>query len=130
MAQIKIYAVRESLDAYQSALSDAIHAVMVDVLRLPMDNRFYRFMALSSQDFIFPSDRSAQYTTIIEISMFEGRNLETKKRLIHSLFETIHKQVGISPQDIEITLFETPKYQWGIRGMCGDELSLNYNVNV
>jgi phenylpyruvate tautomerase PptA (4-oxalocrotonate tautomerase family) len=130
MAQIKIYAVRESLDAYQSALSDAIHAVMVDVLRLPMDKRFYRFMALSSQDFIFPSDRSAQYTTIIEISMFEGRNLETKKRLIHSLFETIHKQVGISPQDIEITLFETPKYQWGIRGMCGDELSLNYNVNV
>ena len=130
MAQIKIYAVRESLEAYQSALSDAIHAVMVDVLRLPMDKRFYRFMALSSQDFIFPSDRSAQYTTIIEISMFEGRNLETKKRLIHSLFETIHKQVGISPQDIEITLFETPKYQWGIRGMCGDELSLNYNVNV
>lgn len=129
MAQIKIYAVRESLEAYQSALSDAIHAVMVDVLRLPMDKRFHRFMALSSENFIFPSDRSAQYT-IIEISMFEGRNLETKKRLIHSLFETIHKQVGISPQDIEITLFETPKHQWGIRGMCGDELNLNYNVNV
>ena len=129
MAQIKIYAVRESLEAYQSALSDALHAVMVDVLRLPMDKRFHRFMALSSEDFIFPSDRSAQYT-IIEISMFEGRNLETKKRLIHSLFETIHKQVGISPQDIEITLFETPKHQWGIRGMCGDELNLNYNVNV
>ena len=129
MAQIKIYAVRESLDAYQSDLSDAIHAVMTDVLRLPMDKRFHRFMALSSEDFIFPSDRSAQYT-IIEISMFEGRNLETKKRLIHSLFETIHKQVGISPQDIEITLFEPPKHQWGIRGMCGDELSLNYNVNV
>ena len=129
MAQIKIYGLCESLKQHQSALSDTIHAVMVEVLRLPIDKRFHRFMALSTTDFIFPSDRSSQYT-IIEISMFEGRNLETKKRLIHSLFETIQTQVGISKQDIEITLFETPKHQWGIRGVCGDELTLNYTVNL
>ncbi|MFN5728901.1 MAG: tautomerase family protein, partial [Pseudanabaena sp.] len=36
----------------------------------------------------------------------------------------------IAPLDIEIILIETPSYNWGIRGMAGDELNLNYKVNV
>jgi hypothetical protein len=32
--------------------------------------------------------------------------------------------------DVEITITETPKYNWGIRGMIGDELKLNYKVEV
>ncbi|APF21976.1 putative transglutaminase-like protein [Clostridium butyricum] len=34
------------------------------------------------------------------------------------------------PNDVEITIFETPNYNWGIRGVPGDELGLNYKVNV
>jgi hypothetical protein len=37
---------------------------------------------------------------------------------------------GIDAQDIEITLFETPKVNWGIRGMNGEDLSLGYKVDV
>ncbi|OAD23186.1 transglutaminase-like protein [Candidatus Thiomargarita nelsonii] len=38
--------------------------------------------------------------------------------------------MGIEPQDIEITLFETPMSNWGIQGMPGDELALNYKVKI
>jgi len=38
--------------------------------------------------------------------------------------------LSIEPLDIEIILIETPKYNWAIRGVAGDELSLNYKVNV
>lgn len=77
--------------------------------RLPPDKRFHRFFPLDESDFYFPAGRTAAYT-IIEISMFEGRSVEAKKRLIGLLFERISARFGISPQDIEITIFETPKH--------------------
>ena len=62
--------------------------------------------------------------------MFEGRSAEAKRNLIKALFISIQQNCGIEPQDVEITIFETPKANWGIRGMPGDELTLNYKVNV
>lgn len=40
------------------------------------------------------------------------------------------REAGIDPENVEITIFETPKQNWEIRGMCGDELALGYKVNV
>ncbi|GGG65413.1 tautomerase family protein [Paenibacillus radicis (ex Gao et al. 2016)] len=129
MAQIKIYGVRESLNPFKQQLSDIIHAAVVEAFQFPPDKRFHRFFPMDREDFIFAHDRSDAYT-IIEISMFEGRTVETKKQLIRLLFQRINDGVGITPQDLEITIFETPKHDWGIRGVPGDELALNYKVNV
>ncbi len=127
MAQIKIYGVRRRIEARVSALSDATHESMVQCLALPEDKRFHRFIPLGEEEFIYPPDRSEDYT-IIEISMFEGRSLEAKKDLINTLFAAVAEKAGIRPQDVEITLFETPKSNWGIRGVPADELALGYEV--
>jgi phenylpyruvate tautomerase PptA (4-oxalocrotonate tautomerase family) len=129
MAQIKIYGLRQHLDMNRQALSNIIHTCVVDALAYPPDKRFHRFIGLEPDDFIFPEDRTEQYT-IIEISMFEGRSAEAKKRLFNLLFERLHHELQISPQDVEMTIFETPRANWGIRGRPGDELHLNYNVDV
>jgi phenylpyruvate tautomerase PptA (4-oxalocrotonate tautomerase family) len=47
-----------------------------------------------------------------------------------SVVANIGETCGISPQDIEITIFETPRENWGIRGLPGDELALGYEVQV
>ncbi|BBF65515.1 tautomerase family protein [Acidithiobacillus sp. 'AMD consortium'] len=129
MAQIKIYGLKSSLLEKTSSLSSAIHAAIVEALVFPPDKKFHRFIALEKSEFIFPEDRSDNYT-IIEISMFEGRSAESKKSLIRLIFANIERDVGIAPQDVEITITETPKQNWGIRGICGDELALGYKVNV
>lgn len=129
MSQIKIYGLKDSLKDHQAKLSDAIHKAVVQSLGLPVDKKFHRFISLNQSEFIFPADRSSSYT-IIEISMFEGRSVETKKTLIRLLFQYIEQDTGIAPQDIEITIFESPKHNWGIRGQCGDELMLGYKVSV
>jgi len=129
MSQIKIYGLKKALERHQTRLSDAIHQAIVASLAYPIDKKFHRFISLDQSDFLFPTDRSSNYT-IIEISMFEGRSIQTKKSLIGLLFQRIEQEAGISPQDVEITIFETPKYNWGIRGQCGDELALGYRVNV
>ncbi|MEK5333627.1 MULTISPECIES: tautomerase family protein [unclassified Lysinibacillus] len=129
MSQIKIYGIKDSLDPIKAALSTIIHSCMMEALGLPSDKKFHRFFPMNKEDFYFPSERTEAYT-IIEISMFEGRTIETKKQLLALLFEKINSQLSIAPQDIEITIFETPKHNWGIRGLPGDELALNYKVNV
>lgn len=129
MAQVKIYGLKESLDPIKTQLSDVIHSCVVDALQFPQDKRAHRFFPLNPDDFYYPSGRTTKYT-IIEISMFEGRSVETKKHLIRLLFERAHQQLNILPQDLEITITETPKHNWGFRGMPGDEIDLNYKVEV
>lgn len=129
MAQIKIYALRAFLDEQRAALSDAIHAAVTEALGLPPEKRFHRFFPLAPEDFVFPADRSERYT-ILELSMFEGRTAETKKALLRLLFAHLHARCGVAPQDLEITIFETPRASWGIRGVPGDELALSYKVEA
>ena len=129
MAQIKIYGLREHLNPIKARLSDVIHACVVEALALPPDKRFHRFFPLESDDFIFPADRSARYL-IVEISLFEGRSVAAKKQLIRLLFERTQREFDLSPTDLEITLTETPKHNWGLRGLPGDEISLSYRVEV
>jgi phenylpyruvate tautomerase PptA (4-oxalocrotonate tautomerase family) len=129
MAQIKIYGLKESLNPIKSKLSDVVHSCVVDALHFPEDKRFHRFFPLDPSDFYYPSGRTTKYT-IIEISMFEGRSVETKKHLIRLLFERAYQRLNILPQDLEITITETPKHNWGFRGMPGDEIELNYKVEV
>jgi hypothetical protein len=128
MSQVKIYGLRAHLGPIRQQLSDVIHSCVMDALQYPAGKRAHRFFLLEADDFFYPGDRTEKYT-ILEFSLFEGRSVEAKKQLIRLLFERA-QTVGISPQDLEITLFETPKYNWGFRGLPGDEHQLSYKVDV
>lgn len=129
MAQIKIFGLRRTLQPIQRELSATIHACVVEALQFPADKRFHRFFLMDEADFYYAPDRSPNYT-ILEISMFEGRTVAAKKALINLLYEKIGQAFGIAAQDLEITIFETPKHNWGIRGKPGDELALTYSVEI
>lgn len=129
MAQIKIFGLRNHLADKKAQISDSIHACVMEALAFPKGKRAHRFFMLEPDEFYYPEGRTEQYT-IIEISMFEGRTVETKKKLIHLIFERMQADVGIRPADVEITIFETPRHNWGFRGMTGDEISLDYKVEV
>jgi phenylpyruvate tautomerase PptA (4-oxalocrotonate tautomerase family) len=124
MAQVKIYGGREHLTRVRPALSEAIHECLVEVLQLPGEKRFQRFLPLDAENFLHP--RGPAYT-VVEISMFEGRTGDTKRALIAALYAR-WQALGEDPDDLEITIFETPRGNWGIRGVPGDELLLTYPV--
>jgi phenylpyruvate tautomerase PptA (4-oxalocrotonate tautomerase family) len=129
MSQVKIFGLRASLGPIIPAVSDVIHSCVVDALQYPKDKRAHRFFQLDPLEFFYPPGRSEKYT-IIEFSMFEGRSVEAKKALIRLLFERFERQLGMASQDVEITIFETPRSNWGFRGLPGDEHSLDYKVDV
>jgi phenylpyruvate tautomerase PptA (4-oxalocrotonate tautomerase family) len=128
MPQVKIYGLQSQLNPIKAKLSDVIHSCMMDAFQYPVEKRFQRFFPMLPEDFIYAPDRSEHYT-IVELSMFEGRSMEAKKQFIRLMFDRF-ETLGIKPNDLEITIYETPKHNWGFRGLPGDEHALNYNVNV
>ncbi|CAM4098132.1 tautomerase family protein [Vibrio neonatus] len=127
---IVIYGIKEHLNPIKAQLSDIIQCAMSKSLSLPDDKRAHRFIPMNQDDFFFPGGRTAAYT-VIEINMMEGRQIDTKKNLIKTLFKDIEAELGISPIDIEITIKEQPAHCWGFRGMTGDEArDLQYKVKM
>jgi len=129
MVQIKVYGLAPRLNPIKAELSEIIHASLVQVLQISPEKRFHRFFPLAQPDFYYPPDRTENYL-IIEIIMFSGRTVDTKKHLLQEIFQQIHEKLRIAVNDIEITIFEIAKHNWGIRGVPGDELNLNYKVEV
>jgi len=127
VAQVKVFGLAESLVGKKQAISDALHGVVMDVLGLPLSKRAHRFFPLQDDDFFMPAGRSPSYL-IVEILMMSGRTVETRKRLVRSLYETFESSLGISPVDLEICLIESPPENWGFRGLHGDEAILPYDV--
>lgn len=129
MPQTKIYGNADFIQENREVLSTTIHSCVVDALNYPPEKKFQRFFPLQAEDFEYPSDRSKKYL-IIEILLFSGRSVESKKSLYRLLFERLEKKLNIAAIDIEIILIETPSHNWGLRGVAGDELALNYTVTV
>ena len=129
MAQVKIYGLKESIQKIKNELSDIVHYCVVEALKFPKDKRFHRFFMMDREDMIFPDNKTASYT-IIEITLMIGRSKEVKKRLIKMLFKQIEAELNIEPNDLEIVLLEVPAENFGFRGLCGDEIELNYKIEV
>jgi phenylpyruvate tautomerase PptA (4-oxalocrotonate tautomerase family) len=129
MGQVKIYGLRERLNPIKRRLSDVVHGCVVEALAFPEDKRAHRFFPLEREDFFWPAGRTDAYT-IIEIGLIEGRSVAAKKRLIRLLFDRISAELDILQQDIEICLTESPAHNWGFRGMHGDEVKLNYRIDI
>ncbi len=127
---IVVYGIKEKLNPIKRKLSDVIHGCMQSSLGMPEDKRAHRFVPLEREDFYYPGGRSDSYTAI-EINMMAGRKPETQKALIKALFQELEAQLSLAPIDIEITIKEQAPYQWGFRGITGDEANdLKYKVNV
>lgn len=128
MAQFKVYGHVSFLRENSGAISDAIHDASVSRLGLPESKRFHRLLPLEPWQFIAPADRSEKYL-IIEVMMFEGRPSATIKAFYERLLDNMEADCGVMAQDIELVFTESPRRNWLIRGMPGDELDLNYRID-
>jgi phenylpyruvate tautomerase PptA (4-oxalocrotonate tautomerase family) len=124
MAQVKVYGRRDVWAGRQREVSDLIQSCLVSAWGLPEEKRFHRFLLLDADDFVCPQ-RGERYL-IIEVVCFTGRSDDAKRALIRE----IYARSGYDPEDVEITIIEMPKVNWGIRGVPAVELALPYNVEV
>lgn len=122
--------VRAGLSAPEKrALLDAVHAALVEALKIPDDDRTQRLYELVPEDFEIPSSKSRDLT-LVGITMFLGRSREAKRNLFQALVRYLGA-LGISGDDLLVVLHEPPMENWGIRGgMPADEVDLEYRLDV
>ncbi|MEL7974653.1 tautomerase family protein [Isoptericola sp. F-RaC21] len=127
MVHVKVYGNRRVWGQRRAEVSDALHAAMVGAWQIPEEKRFHRFLLLEDGDLVAP--RSDDYL-MIEIVAFAGRTREAKRELIRRVYDDVAPALGVAADDVELVVIESPAESWGIRGRSGDELSLNYKVDV
>lgn len=128
MAQVKVYGRRSVWQGRTAEVSDAIHRIVVDAWALPAEKRFHRFLLLADDELVAPG-RGPAYL-VVEVVAFAGRSEHAVRRLVHGLARELPAALGVDEQDVEAVVLEVPATHWAIRGRAGDELALDYRVDV
>jgi phenylpyruvate tautomerase PptA (4-oxalocrotonate tautomerase family) len=130
MPLVKIEILEGKPQEHKKAILDGVHQALVDTLMIPDSDRFQRLYELPLSDFEFPPDRS-ENVTIIEITMFKGRTLETKTALYQAIVDNLENKPGITGFDVMIILLEPPLENWGVRGgKPASEIDFGFKIDI
>jgi phenylpyruvate tautomerase PptA (4-oxalocrotonate tautomerase family) len=115
---------------YKKNLLDGVHRALVDSFRIPDSDRNQLLYELDDGHFERSGGRSRSLS-IIEITAFNGRSAEAKRKLYRNIVDNLGASCGISPDDILIVIKEPELVNWSVRGgKSADEIDLGFNVNV
>ena len=101
---------------FRQAVGNIIYQQLVEMLKVPADDRFQVIAEHKAQNFIFdPSYLAISRTAdciFIQITLNEGRALEVKQAFYKALADTLDSQLGVRREDVFINLVEVPKVNW------------------
>jgi phenylpyruvate tautomerase PptA (4-oxalocrotonate tautomerase family) len=67
----------------------------------------------------------------IEITIFKGRQLETKRKLYHAVSKAVAAHLNISDQSVLILPVEVEPMNWGMRGgVPASEIDFGYEISI
>ena len=96
-------------------LLDTVDACFVSVLDVPPQDAFLRLNTYDAPaSSRVPLCHGAHFV-FIEIHLFPGRTIETKRRLFRDLIDRF-AELGVPQNDVTIALIEVPLENWGLRG--------------
>ncbi len=53
---------------------------------------------------------------IVNLTIFEGRDEETKSRLIRALTDAVVKELPANPEHVRVVIIEVPEGNYGVAG--------------
>ena len=125
MPLVRIEIIKDKSQEYKTTLLQAIHDGLVSALSIPDDDRNQRLYELDESCFERSPGKTKQFT-LIELTLFPGRSAEMKKFTISEITRLLGERLQIVPPDVFIIINEPPLENWGMRGMQGSELGLQY----
>jgi phenylpyruvate tautomerase PptA (4-oxalocrotonate tautomerase family) len=115
--------------AERQAMVEAVHAALVESIKIPEQDRTVRLQTFEPGDFAANPKFGENYT-VVEVSMFAGRTLAAKR----ALYQAVVKALGafaVPAAEVKIILYEVPRENWGLRGgIPGSEIELGFKVEV
>ncbi|GAA2127507.1 tautomerase family protein [Actinomadura napierensis] len=119
MPLINIYLRRGTAPEYRRDVSEAIHAAMVDVLKIPRDDQFHVFHEVAPEDLVvqpvvFGLPRGER-TMFISLS-FNQRPAGQKAELFRTIVANLQRTAGVPEEDVMLVAFETASENWWAAG--------------
>lgn len=115
--------------AQRVALVEAVHAALVEGLKIPERDRCIRLQRFDAEDFaVMP--QCSEFFTLVEVDLFPGRSLDAKRSFYQAVVRRLGA-LGVPAQDVRVVLREVPPDNWGIRGgVPASEVDLGSPVRV
>jgi phenylpyruvate tautomerase PptA (4-oxalocrotonate tautomerase family) len=113
--------------AEKRALLETVRDAIVLGLGVPESDTTVRIQETAHEDAIVQPGASRHFT-VVRLTMFEGRSLETKRRLYRAIADGLER-FGVPPDELQIVLHEPPLESWGIRGgVPASEVELGFDL--
>ena len=98
------------------ALGDAVHRAMVDVLKVPPDDRFQVILGQGDEALsVTPSYLGIEHgkdVVLVQITLNAGRSLEQKREFYRRLADDLPAAAGVRREDVIVSLVEVAKENW------------------
>jgi phenylpyruvate tautomerase PptA (4-oxalocrotonate tautomerase family) len=107
MPFVKIEVKKGKSSEYKEAILDGVRNALIETIKVSEDNTFQRIYEFDEADFEYPRSRT-ENVTIIEITMYTGRTVETKKALYTSITYNLAQNPEIAGSDISIIIYDVP----------------------
>lgn len=129
LARIEVLEGRSSHE--KKSLVEAIRAALSEALRAPRDDPTVRLAEYPPEQFLVPyPDLHSDRYTLVEVTMFAGRSLDTKRRLYGAIVQRL-ASLGVPSTDVLIVLHEPPMENWAVDGgIPASEVDVGFKVDI
>ena len=114
LVRIDIPAGRSAAD--RAAIAEAVYTSMVEVLKVPKDDRFEVITEHSEGELVIDPTyldiRMSKEAILIQVTLNEGRSVDVKRAFYRALADGLHEAVGLRREDALINLVEVKKENW------------------
>jgi phenylpyruvate tautomerase PptA (4-oxalocrotonate tautomerase family) len=113
------------------AMVEAVRGALSQALRAPDGDPTVRLAEYPAELYTLPyPDRHSDRFALVEITMFAGRSMETKRRLYDALVRHLG-DAGVPAQDVLIVLHEPPMDNWAVDGGTpASEAEIGFDVEI
>ena len=123
MPLVKIFLRKGKPPEYVRLMSEAIHEALVTAAGVPEDDRFHLIHELDPEHLVaHPSYGNVERSddvVIVEITLNEGRDVETKKKLYRRICRNLQREIELRPDDLLVSLVEVSPENWSFgRGLA------------
>jgi 4-oxalocrotonate tautomerase len=116
MPLVRIDLVEGKPGEYVRAIGDVVYQTMVDVLKVPQDDRFQVIAEHPERslraDENYLGVKRTKDCVFIQITLNAGRSVDQKKAFYRAVANGLHFRVGVRTEDVFISLVEVPKENW------------------
>src|ERR1700716_2692701 len=104
-------------EAYRQAIFDSLYRAMREALSVPEDDQFMTISEHDAANFRYGSAfgiARSDDLVFIQITVFDSRTVEQKKKLFRRIAELLAESPGLRPEDVFVNVVEAAKENWSV----------------